>query len=406
MNQALAVLSANDLCVGYGKKTVLENVRLEFVKGEFISLLGPNGAGKTTLLRTLSRHLAPLGGEVVLGGVELGKIVQQDLAKTMSVVLTEKVVPPLLRVFDFVAMGRYPHTGWRGRLTDKDNQVVMEALAMVQAGELVYRDLDTLSDGERQKVYVARALAQQPEIILLDEPTMHLDLKHRMELMSILRRLCRDKGICVVASLHDVEIAAKISDKVALVKGGEIRAFGPPEDVLLDDTVADLYDFRNARFSRVLGTIEMENRVDRGRVFVVGGMGSSSVLYRLLSKKGYGIVTGVLHRNDIDLHVARSLGAACLVQEHLDGISPENMENARSEMKNCDCVIDTGFELETINAGNLALLKEAVSMGKPVLSMRNGSGRELYTAGEYESIKFSTSESSLVEMVKCLSLPI
>jgi iron complex transport system ATP-binding protein len=406
MSQALAVLSAKDLCVGYGKKTVLENVRLEFLKGEFISLLGPNGAGKTTLLRTLSRHLAPLGGEVALGGVELGKIVQQDLARTMSVVLTEKVAPPLLRVFDFVAMGRYPHTGWQGRLTDKDNREIMAAIAMVQAEALVYRDLDTLSDGERQKIYVARALAQQPKIILLDEPTMHLDLKHRIELMSILRRLCRDRGICVVASLHDVEIAAKLSDKVALVKAGEIRAFGPPEEVLQEDTVTDLYDFSNARFNRLLGTIEMTNPVDRGRVFVVGGMGSSSVLYRLLSKKGYGIVTGVLHRNDIDLHVAQSLGADCLVQDLFEAISRESMETARKEMETCDCVIDTGFGVEAINSANLDLLKTAVSMGKPVLSMRNGSGRALFTPKEYGAIQFSTSETHLVERVKCLSRPI
>jgi iron complex transport system ATP-binding protein len=303
-------------------------------------------------------------------------------------------------------MGRYPHTGWQGRLTDKDNREIMAAIAMVQAEALVYRDLDTLSDGERQKIYVARALAQQPKIILLDEPTMHLDLKHRIELMSILRRLCRDRGICVVASLHDVEIAAKLSDKVALVKAGEIRAFGPPEEVLQEDTVTDLYDFSNARFNRILGTIEMTNPVDRGRVFVVGGMGSSSVFYRLLSKKGYGIVTGVLHRNDIDLHVAQSLGADCLVQDLFEEISRESMETARKEMETCDCVIDTGVGVEAINSANLDLLKTAVSMGKPVLSMRNGSGRALFTPKEYGAIQFSTSETHLVERVKCLSRPI
>ena len=246
------LLSTKNLCVGYGKKQILKAINLDFFSGEFISLLGPNGAGKTTLLRTLSRHLNLLDGSIFLNGRDLRQISSEDLAKSMSVVLTERVVPPLFKVYDFVAMGRYPHTAWTGKLSPEDDCVVMEALTLVRAEDFLFRDLSTLSDGERQKVLIARALAQEPSVILLDEPTMHLDLKHRMEVMSILQGLCRKKGILVVASLHDVDVAARVSDKVALVKDGSITAFGPPEDVLRGDIVSELYDFSNICFNPIL----------------------------------------------------------------------------------------------------------------------------------------------------------
>ncbi|SMC38896.1 iron complex transport system ATP-binding protein [Desulfocicer vacuolatum DSM 3385] len=403
MNTQNTILSTRNLCVGYSGKEILKGVELQFKKGEFISLLGPNGAGKTTLLRTLSKHLKTINGKVLVNNEDISAMKQERLAQTMSVVLTEKVKPPLFTVYDFVAMGRYPHTHWSGRLEKKDDGVIMESLTMVHARELVFRDLSTLSDGERQKVLVARALAQQPDIILLDEPTMHLDLKHRMEVMSILQRLCRDKGICVVASLHDVDIAAKLSDKVALVKGGAIQAFGPPENVLQDDAVTQLYDFSNASFNRMLGTIEMKNSEKKGKVFVVGGMGSASVLYRLLAKKEYHIFTGMLHKNDIDYHVAHSLGAHCLVQPHIDKFSEEICKWAKEEMSQCDWVIDTGFGLEKVNGDNICLLKDALAMKKPVLSLRNGQSREHFTALEYDEIHFLDDECQLVDEMETIT---
>ncbi|MFK5953205.1 MAG: ABC transporter ATP-binding protein [Desulfobacterium sp.] len=403
MNTSNTILSTWDLCVGYPKKEILKGVELKFAKGEFISLLGPNGAGKTTLLRTLSKHLKSINGQVLINNEDLRAIKQEHLARTMSVVLTEKVTPPLFKVYDFVAMGRYPHTHWSGRLEEKDDGVIMEALSMVHAQELVFRDLSTLSDGERQKVLVARALAQQPDIILLDEPTMHLDLKHRMEVMSILQRLCRDKSICVVASLHDVDLAAKLSDKVVLVKGGVIQAFGPPEKVLQDDTVTQLYDFSNACFNRMLGTIEMKNSEKKGKVFVVGGMGSASVLYRLLAKKEYQIFTGMLHQNDIDYHVAHSLGAHCLVQLYIDTFSKEMCQCAKEKMSQCEWVVDTGFTLEKVNGDNISLLKAALAMKKPVLSLRNGQNRAHFTAREYDAIHFLDDECQLVDEMETMS---
>ena len=220
------VIETHDLAVGYGPKVVLEHLNVHVDQGSFVSLLGPNGAGKTTFLRTLAGLLRTIRGGVFIQGKDLGAYSPSELAKNLSVVLTDRVSASLFNAFDFTALGRYPHTGFLGRLSDSDREAVWNCLKLVHAEDLAERRLDTLSDGERQKILVARALAQDPKIILLDEPTIHLDLKHRIELMAILQRLCREQGISVVASMHDVDIAAKVSDQVGLIKGGRSDPMG------------------------------------------------------------------------------------------------------------------------------------------------------------------------------------
>ncbi len=374
------VLATRDLTVGYPKKEVLTSVTLDFYKGEFISLLGPNGVGKSTLLRTLSNLLPRRSGEIFVQGKALEGYTPDALAKTMSVVLTHKSVPPLCQVYDFVATGRYPHTSWTGRLGEKDDAVIQEAISLVHAQDLIMRDMMTLSDGERQKALIARALAQEPDIILLDEPTMHLDLKHRMEVMSILKDMCRAKGICVVASLHDIEVASRVSDRVVLIRKGAIRGFGPPEDVLEEETVSSLYDFSDARFSRLLGSIEFSNRTEKDRIFVVGGMGSASVLYRLLSKNGYPVSTGILLKNDVDFHVARSLKLTTLAQDELGPVSGSSVDKALDALIDCSAVVDAGFEAAPLSCENLRLISAARDLGKPVFRLNgipasaNGNG--------------------------------
>jgi iron complex transport system ATP-binding protein len=361
---------------------VLSDVNLAFERGRFISLLGPNGAGKTTLLRTLSRHLPPLAGRVLLNETSLDKAPPFDLAKIMAVVLTEQVSPPLFSVFEFVALGRYPHTGFLGRLTDHDYAVVHNALAAVHAENLTYRQFANLSDGERQKTLVARALAQDPQILLLDEPTAHLDLKHRVEVMSILRDLCRTKGITVVASMHDVDVAAKVSDRVALMKKGFITSWGAPEKALNSKTVADLYDFNGADFSRHLGGIELRSDGRRGQAYVVAGLGSGASVYRLLAKQGFAIATGVMHTNDLDYYVARSLGADCTAQEPMEPVNGSVLTEAAARLDACDLVIDTGFDVGPLNQGNVDLLKTAMHSGKTIFTLRKEGLRELLGTAE------------------------
>ncbi len=391
------VIECRELSVGYKRKAVLSQITMGFEEGRFVALLGPNGAGKTTLLRTISNLLPPISGRVLVMGRELKEIRSPELARIMAVVLTTRVSPPLLSVFDFVALGRYPHTGRLGRLGRADCAVVHESLAAVNALELIDRPFDAISDGERQKVLVARALAQEPRLLVLDEPTIHLDLKHRMEVMAILRDLCRTRGITVVASLHDVDVAAKVADTVVLVRDGGVADWGTAEKLLTGDRVGELYRFDGVEYSHHLGGMELRGAASRGKAFVVAGMGSGATLYRLLAKRGYAISTGIVHTNDLDYFVARSLGADCSFQQPAEAADGEALALALGYLEECDFVIDSGFEPGRMNQVNLKLLEAARARGKTVFTLRSGDG-EAFPGGFGECIQCNDEEELLAAL--------
>jgi iron complex transport system ATP-binding protein len=334
------MLLLEDVSVGY-KKPVMEHLSFAAKRGSFISILGPNGVGKTTLLRTISRHLPSLGGSIFVDGRPLASIRTSELAKILSVVMTDKAAPPLLSVLEFVALGRHPHTGFMGKLLSHDEEVVTDALVSVKAEGLAGRFIDQLSDGERQKVVLARALAQEPRLMLLDEPTAHLDLKHRVEVMGILRGLCRTKDLTVLAAIHDVDVAAKVSDMVITLKDGRLTAAGRPEKILTAEAVSNLYDFDRAGFSSRLGGIEIRGDGDEGRVFIVSGRDRGALSYRYLSKKGYALSSGILASHDLDSYVAGALGAKVFSWNSDDSQSPEEvLQKAMADLKGVSFVVD------------------------------------------------------------------
>ena len=386
-----------DLTVGYGKKSVVNNINQEFSKGEFISLLGPNGSGKTTILRTLSRLLSPIKGVVRINGLELDAFKQNELAKTLSVVLTQRINPGLVTTREFVALGRYPHTGFLGRLTGQDKLKTDEALKMVNANGLADRYFGELSDGEKQKIVLARALAQEPEIMILDEPTLHLDLKHRIEVMSILQKFCREKGITVIVSLHDVDIALRVSDKVIMVKNGKIMLWGPPEEVLETETISELYDLDSARFSKHLGTIEVKSDCRSGSVYVAAGAGKATGMFRLLAKHGFNISTGIIHENDIDFHVARGVGAEVVAEKPFVAVGMENYIRAVNIMEKADHIVDTGVPVHELNKLNADVIRHALKQGKKVFTIRNRENAELLFGASSRNLIFCKDELSVLE---------
>ena len=376
-----SILHSEGLSVGY-RAPVLREVNLDFGSGQFIALLGPNGAGKTTLLRTLSRHLKPLAGQIEVLGRDLDTLSALELARLVAVCLTDNAKPPLLSVDEFVALGRYPHTGMMGRLSVHDAEIVERSLAAVTASGLSGRLVEQLSDGERQKVVLARALAQEPKLMLLDEPTAHLDLKHRIEVMGILRSLCRSHGLTVLASLHDIDVAAKVSDRVLLVQNGGIRDYGLPETVLTSETVAELYGFGDADFNRHLGSIEFRGDGKAGRVFVIAGRGRAAPVFRLLSKKGLAIETGLLRDGDLDAFVAAALGAKTYVRAEPDELPADgngsSLEEAAQALAACDFIVDSGVR----DAGAEALRQQAAVSGLPVFRVAGGVEKDGITLSE------------------------
>ncbi len=365
------LLAFHQLAVGYDSRAVLSGLTQTVAAGQFVALLGPNGAGKTTLLRTLAGLLPPLAGEVSLGGRALAGLTPAEIARTLAVVLTERHAPAMLSALDLVYLGRTPHTGFLGRIGPQDRERAAWALELVGAGDLARRPMDQLSDGERQKVMLARALAQEPRVILLDEPTLHLDVKHRLEVMTILRRLCRQQGIAVVASLHDVDLALRLADVVGLVGRGGISAWGAPEKELTAASLAALYGLEQARFSPHLGVMELTAEPGREPVFVVCGGGSGAGLLRALAKQGFALKTGVLHEHDLDCLVAQSLGAQMVTQAPFQPLAEEAFRLACRAMAGCLAVVDSGFPLGDENRGNLNLLRQAAATGLPVLSLRS-----------------------------------
>lgn len=365
------VMETRGLAVGYGTRTVVADINQEMLKGQLVCLLGPNGSGKTTILRTLARLLAPLQGAIYLDNRLLNDLTAHELARSLAVVLTGHMSPGLVTAFDFVAMGRYPHTGFLGRLSARDIGKIRESLRLVNATGIADRYFNELSDGEKQKVLVARALAQEPELIILDEPTVHLDLKHRLELMVILSDFCRKKGITVIISLHDVDLALKLSETVVLVKDGAIMAWGPPDKILNGETVARLYDLDCARFDRQLGTIELVNGSRHGKTaFVVAGGGTGTPVYRLLAKGGFGIVTGVIHENDIDFYISRSVGATVIGAKPFQDVRDLTRLAAMAALEKADLVIDAGFPVGPANRCNVELLLNALGQGRRIFTLR------------------------------------
>ena len=200
------------LTVGYDKKPLIKDICISIEKGEIVTLIGPNGSGKSTILKSITRQLKLVGGNVEFDGKNLHELSFRELSTKMAVVLTERMKPELMTCHDIVATGRYPYTGRLGMLTREDEEKVEKAMRAVHAEELGGRDFNAISDGQRQRVLLARAICQEPEVIILDEPTSFLDIRHKLELLAILRRMAKEKGITVIMSLHEIDLAQKISD--------------------------------------------------------------------------------------------------------------------------------------------------------------------------------------------------
>jgi iron complex transport system ATP-binding protein len=283
-------LRTRDLTVGYlsrgTRREVLGGLDLRVGTGELVCVLGPNGAGKSTLLRTLANMQPPLAGTVELGGMDLRKLSALERARRLGVVLTERLAVGSLSAGRVVELGRYPHSGWFGGMGTRDRAAVSWALQAAGAGPLAAREFSQLSDGERQRVMIARALAQEPLLLLLDEPTAFLDVPSRVELMGLLRHLARDQGLAIVLSSHDLELALRIADTVWLVMpDGRLRA-GAPEDLVLAGDVAAAFESTRVRFRPEERAFRLVAGA-RGRATVQGGGLRAALASAVLEREGF-----------------------------------------------------------------------------------------------------------------------
>ena len=352
-------LDLKDLSVGYQGKALIHDINIGINKGEIVTLIGPNGAGKSTILKSITRQLALVGGYVYFDNSSIHNMSYKTLSTRMAVVLTQRMQPELMTCHDVVATGRYPYTGRLGILSREDEDKVEAAMAAVHASELGGRYFNAISDGQRQRVLLARAICQEPDIIILDEPTSFLDVRHKLELLSILRSMAKEKDITVVMSLHEIDLAQKISDKIICVKGDTIAHYGKPEEIFEENIIRDLYDIDNGFFDPCFGSIELPRPEGKPKVFVLSSCGTGIPIYRQLQKENIPFAAGILYTNDIDYRLARLLASEVITEEPFMPISDHAIQRALDVMGRCERVINAGVTFGECNNKMKKLIEAA-----------------------------------------------
>lgn len=234
-------LELEKISFGYRGEPLLQDISFSVSAGQLVALIGPNGSGKTTLLKIMLGLLTPKGGTVTMLGQPLPSYAPKARAKTIAYVSQQPALNFPLTVRELVSLGRYPHGG-RGRESNADIQAIDDALERTGAKELCHRQFNSLSGGEKQKVLIARALAQAAKILLLDEPTLHLDLNFQLQILASLRRLCLDQNITVITVLHDVNLVSLFADRALLLSAGTLRGYGPLAEVLTEASIKELLE--------------------------------------------------------------------------------------------------------------------------------------------------------------------
>lgn len=294
------------MSVGYQNIPLISDMDFGLNKGEILTLIGPNGAGKSTILKSIARQLSLVAGTAFLDGKELTEYSGAELSQRMAVVFTDKVHGELMTCEDVVATGRYPYTGHFGLLSAKDRQAVKEAMELVHISELKDRQFGQVSDGQRQRIMLARAICQEPEIILLDEPTSYLDIRYQLEFLKALQEMTAKKKLSVIMSLHEMDLAQKISDKVLCIGEGGVERFGTPEEIFAGDYVCNLFhikgkllDYANSLGYFTTGEVQymMKNQkqlrcgITTGTCAAAAAKGAAALLIAGVSQEGVKIQT-------------------------------------------------------------------------------------------------------------------
>lgn len=262
MKKNKIVLQASNLCIGYDKQAggIASGINLTLKAGELTALIGLNGIGKSTLLRTITNIQKPISGEIFLNDKSLSVHTQTELAAAMSIVLTESLPPSNLTVYELVALGRQPYTNWLGALSPQDKEAISNALNLTQTTHLAHKKHYEISDGQLQKVLIARALAQDTPLIILDEPTTHLDILHKASLLKLLKKMAADTGKCILYSTHDIEMALQLSDSLAVITNGTLIQ-DTPKNLTTNKVLDAIFNDGNIQFDAMRGTFLIKTDV-------------------------------------------------------------------------------------------------------------------------------------------------
>ena len=247
------MLEVRNICAGYGRRTIAHDISFTVNSGEILTFIGQNGSGKSTLLKTLAGQIPPLSGEMLIDGAYTSEMGRGELAKLVSAMLTDRPKTDMMTCRDVIETGRYPYTGTFGLLGDADKKAVREAMRLTDTAELSECFFPEISDGQKQRVMLARAVCREPKILLLDEPTSFLDIHYKLTFLEMLDKLRHERNIAVVMSLHETELAEKISDTVLLLKNGRCTGIGKPSELLGRKTLTEHFDISDELYEKYHG---------------------------------------------------------------------------------------------------------------------------------------------------------
>ena len=289
----MSILTTKNLSIGYSKKgktdIIQSGLDLQLRAGELVCLIGPNGSGKSTLLRTLTGLQKPLTGTTFIDGKDITKIKQNEKALMLALVLTERVDIENTTVYNLVALGRHPHSDWWGNVTEEEDAIIREAIEMVHMDHKMHQNINELSDGERQRAMIAKALAQDTPIIMLDEPTAHLDLPNRVEIMLLLHKLAHKTQKAILLSTHELDLALQAADRIWLISTDKGIESGVPEDLVFDGSFTRTFQSKSYFFNAANGNFSMNYPMTK-KVWVSGDKTRMYWTLRALARAGYEVV--------------------------------------------------------------------------------------------------------------------
>lgn len=410
------LLNVKDLGFRYDNKVILKDINFKLNKGEFVGILGPNGSGKTTLLNNINRWLKPYKGCILVDNMDIIQFTPKKLAKQIATVPQNTFTDTTFSAWQVVMMGRYPYLKKFESEKEKDFLIAKKAMLFMNVWHLRERPINILSGGERQRVIIARALAQQPKLLLLDEPTSHLDINYQYELLYLLKRLCVDRKLTILAILHDINLASIFCDKIILLKNHKIFKMGPLTDAITEENIKEVFDIKvKVKYDEDIcrpivipltnKKISKKENKSRERIHVICGGGEGRELLRFLNARGYKVSTGVLNIGDSDWKTANSLGLNVVEEKPFSPISNKNLIKNKRYMYNSNKVILTSIPFGYCNLKNLICVEDVMDKLQVYLIEDKDMKYRDYTSGIASKIynkirKKATTFNSVAELKK------
>ncbi|WP_416197537.1 MAG: Iron complex transport system ATP-binding protein [Sporanaerobacter sp.] len=391
-------IKVQSLKFGYKDDLVLKDISFSLEEGQFMSIIGPNGSGKSTLLKNICNLEKPNSGEIEIHGKNISQYKSKELAKKIALVPQDTFISYDFSVFDVVLMGRFPYLGRFDKETDEDFEITKEALKITNTFHLRDRNINEISGGERQRVIIARALAQEPDIIFLDEPTSHLDINHQMDLLNILRNLNKEKNTTIVLVIHDINLACRYSDIIMLLDKGEILSIGSPKEVVTRENIEKAYGlntiieenpYTNSLYIVPLSLNGIVKKVDKKeKVHIISGGGTGREIISKLEEAGYDLSLGVINVGDSDWQLGKELSIKMVEEKPFSHISEEAFKKNIQFIREADIVVLGSTPYGRGNMKNLEAASLALNMGKTVYFLDNYSkdNKFDYTDGEAEKL--------------------